>query len=42
MAANKSGIQKQTLINLLLAWVSTLPAAMLLSGVLYWLFSQLF
>ena len=42
MAANRSGVQKQTLINLLLAWVSTLPAAMLLSGVLYWILSFIF
>jgi PiT family inorganic phosphate transporter len=42
MAANKSGLQVITLRNLLLAWVLTLPAAMLLSGLLYWLFSQLF
>jgi PiT family inorganic phosphate transporter len=31
-----------TLRNLALAWVLTLPAAMLLSGVLYWLFTHLF
>lgn len=42
MTANKSGLQVITLRNLLLAWVLTLPAAMLLSGSLYWLFSQLF
>jgi PiT family inorganic phosphate transporter len=42
MAANKSGLQVITLRNLLLAWVLTLPAAMFLSGLLYWLFSQLF
>ncbi len=28
--------------NLLLAWVLTLPAAMALSGFLYWLFSHVF
>lgn len=41
MAANKSGLQVITLRNLLLAWVLTLPAAMFLSGSLYWLFSNL-
>ena len=42
MVANKSGLQWATVRNLLMAWVLTLPAAMLLSGSLYWLFSQLF
>ncbi len=28
--------------NLLMAWVLTLPIAILLSGSLYWLFSKLF
>ena len=41
MAANKSGLQVITLRNLLLAWVLTLPAAMILSGLLYWVFSHL-
>jgi inorganic phosphate transporter, PiT family len=38
MAANKSGIQMGTVRSLLLAWVLTLPVAMMLSGFLYWLF----
>ncbi|HEY9063680.1 MAG TPA: inorganic phosphate transporter [Burkholderiaceae bacterium] len=42
MAANKSGLQMATIRNLLMAWVLTLPAAILLSGCLYWLFSHLF
>ncbi|MFT3720804.1 inorganic phosphate transporter [Pseudorhodoferax sp.] len=42
MAANRSGLQMSTLRNLLLAWVTTLPAAMLLSGSLYWLLSHVF
>jgi PiT family inorganic phosphate transporter len=42
MTANKSGLQWATIRNLLMAWVLTLPAAMLLSGSLYWLFSKLF
>jgi PiT family inorganic phosphate transporter len=31
-----------TVRNLALAWLLTLPAAILLSGSLYWLFSNLF
>lgn len=42
MAANKSGLQMSTIRNLLMAWVLTLPMAMILSGSLYWLFTQLF
>jgi len=42
MAANKSGLQMSTIRNLAMAWVLTLPAAMLLSGSLYWLFTHLF
>jgi PiT family inorganic phosphate transporter len=38
MMANKSGIQMDTVRNLLLAWVLTLPVAMMLSGFLFWLF----
>ncbi len=42
MAANRSGLQLATLRALALAWVLTLPAAMLLSGLLYVVFSQVF
>lgn len=42
MVANGSGLQMRTLRNLAMAWVLTLPAAILLSGSLYWLFTQLF
>jgi PiT family inorganic phosphate transporter len=42
MAANGSGLQLATVRNLLLAWVLTLPASILLSGVLYFLLSTLF
>ena len=42
MAANHSGLQWSTVRNLALAWVLTLPVAILLSGSLYWLFSKLF
>jgi PiT family inorganic phosphate transporter len=41
MAANGSGLQWATVRNIALAWVMTLPAAMTLSGVLYFLFSRL-
>jgi len=39
MAANKSGLQTSTLRDIALAWVFTLPAAAILSGVLYWFFN---
>jgi PiT family inorganic phosphate transporter len=42
MAANGSGLQWSTIRNIALAWVLTLPAAMLLSGILYLIFSRLF
>ena len=42
MAANRSGLQWGTLRSLAMAWVLTLPAAMLLSGSLYWLFTRIF
>jgi PiT family inorganic phosphate transporter len=42
MAANHSGIQLSTVRNLALAWILTLPVAMLLSGSLFWLFSRMF
>jgi len=42
MTASGSGLQMSTLRNLALAWVLTLPAAMLLAGSLYWLFTRLF
>jgi PiT family inorganic phosphate transporter len=42
MLANGSGIQLATLRSIALAWVLTLPVAMLLSGTLYFLFRQIF
>jgi PiT family inorganic phosphate transporter len=42
MAANHSGIQWSTVRNLALAWVLTLPVAMCLSGMLFWLFRRTF
>jgi len=42
MAANGSGLQLATVRNIAMAWVLTLPAAMILSGALYWLFTMVF
>jgi inorganic phosphate transporter, PiT family len=42
MAANRSGLQWGTLRNLVMAWVLTLPAAIVLAGVLYWFFRHIF
>jgi inorganic phosphate transporter, PiT family len=42
MAANRSGLQWATVRNLLMAWVLTLPAAMMLSGLLFWTFRKIF
>jgi PiT family inorganic phosphate transporter len=41
MAANKSGLQLSTIRNIAAAWVFTLPAAALLSGLLFALFRQI-
>ncbi len=40
MAANGSGLQMATVRNIALAWVTTLAAAILLAGSLYWIFRQ--
>jgi inorganic phosphate transporter, PiT family len=42
MAANGSGLQIATIRNMVMAWVLTLPVAILLSGSLYFIFSRLF
>ena len=42
MAANGSGLQLSTIRNIAMAWILTLPAAMMLSGFLYILFLNLF
>ena len=42
MAANGSGLQGRTLRNLGLAWVLTLPVAIVLAGSLYWMLHFLF
>jgi PiT family inorganic phosphate transporter len=42
MVANGSGLRWSTVRNIVLAWVLTLPAAMMISGTLYWVFSRVF
>ena len=42
MSANGSGLQWSTIRNMILAWVLTLPVAIMLSAFLYFVFSQLF
>ncbi|WP_157216312.1 inorganic phosphate transporter [Flavisphingomonas formosensis] len=42
MAANRSGLQMATIRNLIMAWVLTLPVSILLAGILYACFSQIF
>lgn len=40
MVANKAGLQIRTIKMILSAWLLTLPASIILSGCLYWLFRQ--
>ena len=42
MAASGSGLQMSTVRNLLLAWVLTLPIAIVLAGSLFWVFLHVF
>jgi PiT family inorganic phosphate transporter len=42
MAANGSGLQWSTVRNIAMAWVLTLPIAMMLSGFLYYMFANVF
>ena len=42
MTTSGAGLHWPMVRNILLAWVFTLPAAMMLSGGFYWLFSRLF
>ena len=42
MAANGSGLQSSTIRNIAMAWVLTLPIAMMLSGSLYYCFANIF
>lgn len=41
MVVDGGGLQKKTVTNILLAWVLTLPAAILLSSSLYWIALQI-
>ncbi|HVP46539.1 MAG TPA: inorganic phosphate transporter [Bryobacteraceae bacterium] len=41
MAANQSGLQWATVRNLLMAWVLTLPASIVLAGFLFWAFRSM-
>jgi PiT family inorganic phosphate transporter len=41
MAANHSGLQWGTVRNLLMAWVLTLPASIMLAGFLFWAFRKM-
>jgi PiT family inorganic phosphate transporter len=40
MAASGAGVQRTVVWEIVLAWVTTLPATILLSGGLFWLFSE--
>jgi PiT family inorganic phosphate transporter len=42
MAANRSGLQWSTILSMVLAWVLTLPAAIMLAGSLFWIFRNTF
>ena len=42
MTANRSGLQLETVRNIALAWVLTLPASIMLAGFLFWVFRSLF
>jgi inorganic phosphate transporter, PiT family len=42
MVANGSGMQWSTVRSIVMAWVLTLPAAMVLSGTLFFIFRQIF
>jgi PiT family inorganic phosphate transporter len=42
MVANGSGLQMKTIVNLLMAWVLTLPASIVMAGGLYWLLRHVF
>jgi PiT family inorganic phosphate transporter len=42
MAASGSGLRLSTVRNMLMAWVLTLPATIMLSGTLFWLFLKVF
>ena len=41
MAANGTGLQWATVRNLIMAWVLTLPVAIVLSATLFWAFAKM-
>jgi PiT family inorganic phosphate transporter len=41
MAANRTGLQWETVRNLAMAWILTLPVSILLSGAFFWVFSKI-
>jgi PiT family inorganic phosphate transporter len=42
MMANKSGLQFETVRNIAMAWILTLPASIVLAAFLFWLFRHAF
>ena len=42
MTANRSGLQMETVRNIALAWVLTLPASVMLAALLFWIFRSIF
>src|SRR6202046_673155 len=42
IGAHRFWLQLSTVRNIALAWVLTLPAAMIISGTLYWVFASIF
>ena len=42
MMANRSGLQLDTVRNIAMAWILTLPASIMLAAFLFWLFRQVF
>ena len=42
MMANKSGLQLETVRNIAMAWILTLPASIVLAAFLFWLFRNVF
>lgn len=42
MVANRCGLQRQTVSHIVLAWLLTLPASMILSASVYWLAHHIF
>jgi PiT family inorganic phosphate transporter len=40
MAANRTGLQFETVRNLAMAWILTLPVSIILAGTFFWAFSK--